>query len=517
MRKPSLFLVSLLFATALFPSCKKENEPSKKTIAVESITLKKTELVLEIGETYTLKATLAPENATDATILWESDDEKIAAVDESGVITALAKGETVITASSASNPGVSASCAVKITKTVIPVQSVELNKTSLKMFAGKTYQLTATVKPEGATSKTLNWVSATPEVATVDGTGLVTALKDGTAKITATVSDAGDISATCDVTSYEVSLTKTSAIIAVKDTLLLSPYVKSSTIARSDISFVPESDADAAIAKVAPVSLLSLSTEGVVGVSAGNAKMVAKYTGKESMDTEPPLSFEVEVENTFLAYISEIFSIANTGTVVTVDEILSGAVAKGEKVKILQFSDALGNFIVTVSGIEMFKKQLDRVDAGDQNVSFLLGTAIEKTSIKRGSIIMSRDTKRMISTDKITGVLYIDGSVRKTPVPKGYEPNLAYGGSDMQITLTDLGVDDKGEPLEMLAVNEAHPGVKAEVKTFSGVKQRINCRIGQVVDVREGGRTLGKFLVTDCEASDITWTEPRIDGQYGGD
>ena len=77
------------------------------------------------------------------------------------------------------------------------VTSIELNKVTLELTAGETYQLTATVSPDNATDKTVTWSSDNTDAATVDASGLVTAVAMGTATITA---KAGDKSATCEVT-----------------------------------------------------------------------------------------------------------------------------------------------------------------------------------------------------------------------------------------------------------------------------------------------------------------------------
>ena len=80
---------------------------------------------------------------------------------------------------------------------IIPVSYVNLNSTSLKLYEGDIAQLTATVGPKDATDKTVVWSSDNPAVASVDQTGLVTALAAGTAKVTAA---AGGKSGTCSVT-----------------------------------------------------------------------------------------------------------------------------------------------------------------------------------------------------------------------------------------------------------------------------------------------------------------------------
>lgn len=81
-----------------------------------------------------------------------------------------------------------------------PVTSITLNTVQLTMEYGTKEQLTATVAPDDADNPGLTWTSDNEEVATVDGSGLVTAVSEGTATITATANDGSDVSASCVVT-----------------------------------------------------------------------------------------------------------------------------------------------------------------------------------------------------------------------------------------------------------------------------------------------------------------------------
>ncbi len=79
----------------------------------------------------------------------------------------------------------------------VPVAGVSLDFTELTLNIGESKKLTATVKPDNATDKTVTWTSADPAVAAVDENGKVTALSAGTTVVTA---KAGGVSAACTVT-----------------------------------------------------------------------------------------------------------------------------------------------------------------------------------------------------------------------------------------------------------------------------------------------------------------------------
>ncbi|MDD7455923.1 MAG: Ig-like domain-containing protein [Bacteroidales bacterium] len=82
---------------------------------------------------------------------------------------------------------------------VVSVSSVSLDKSTISMIEGETANLAATVKPDNATNKAVEWKSSATSVATVDGSGKVTAMKAGEATVTVTTKDGGK-TATCKVT-----------------------------------------------------------------------------------------------------------------------------------------------------------------------------------------------------------------------------------------------------------------------------------------------------------------------------
>ncbi|MDE7281349.1 MAG: Ig-like domain-containing protein, partial [Ruminiclostridium sp.] len=165
-----------------------------KVIAATDIKLSDTALELEVDGTKTLGVTLTPADSTDK-ITWTSSDETVVSVDEKGNITALKVGEATITARA--NETVSATCKVTVIAKTVAVETITLDKTTAKLNKGDTLELTATVKPDDATDKTVTWTSSDEKVASVDENGKVTAVGAGKATITAT---AGTKSAYCEIT-----------------------------------------------------------------------------------------------------------------------------------------------------------------------------------------------------------------------------------------------------------------------------------------------------------------------------
>ena len=166
-------------------------------IPVTGVTLNETELNFSaIDETAQLTATVAPNDATNKNVAWESDDDAVATVDPYGLVTAKGSGTANITVTT-EDGDFEDTCEVTVH---IPVTNVSLNEDEITLDAiNATAQLTATVAPADATNKNVTWESDDEDVATVDNNGLVTATGIGTATITVKTEE-GSFKATCDVT-----------------------------------------------------------------------------------------------------------------------------------------------------------------------------------------------------------------------------------------------------------------------------------------------------------------------------
>jgi len=196
-RKPLLFasLIALIFSLT-FTACKDTEEPYEdENVALTSVSLNKTSLSMETGDTEALTVSFQPANATNKNVTWILSAPSIATVVD-GAVTAVAAGTATITVTTADG-GITAQCTVTVT-TGVPVIGVSLNKTSLTLIKGGTEALTVSFQPTNATNKNVTWNSDAPGIATVvDGT--VIAVAAGTATITVTTAK-GNKTASCTVT-----------------------------------------------------------------------------------------------------------------------------------------------------------------------------------------------------------------------------------------------------------------------------------------------------------------------------
>lgn len=120
------------------------------TTKVEQITLNKTEGVLTVGNTHTIKATVFPEDATDKAVTWKSSDESIATVDAEGNVTAKDTGNATITATSESDGDVSADYALTVNKAAAK-PATRYSGTTSSAGAATTPSYTAPSTPSAST------------------------------------------------------------------------------------------------------------------------------------------------------------------------------------------------------------------------------------------------------------------------------------------------------------------------------------------------------------------------------
>ena len=164
------------------------------------IALNKTSASLKATETLTLVATVLPENATNKSVTWKSSNEAVATVDANGVLTAIALGEAVITATTTDGSDLSATCNVTVVPTL--VVSIEVTPNSVEAEENSEVQLSVDILPENATYKSVEWSSSNTDIASVNANGLVKIHKEGDVVITATTTDGTNLSATCRINVY---------------------------------------------------------------------------------------------------------------------------------------------------------------------------------------------------------------------------------------------------------------------------------------------------------------------------
>ena len=220
-----------------------------------------------------------------------------------------------------------------------------------------------------------------------------------------------------------------------------------------------------------------------LGALNGEAEWVAKIDElMEAVDTYIELPPR-DVDKPFLMPVEDVFTITGRGTVAT-GRIETGVINSGDPVEILGMGEE--KLTSTVTGVEMFRKILDRGEAGD-NVGLLL-RGIEKSQIKRGMVICKPGSVKPHADFKAEiYVLKKEEGGRHTPFHNKYRPQFYFRTTDVtgEIFLTD------GREMVMPGDN-----VTINVKLIVPVAMDKGLRFA----IREGGRTVGAGQVTEIIA-----------------
>ena len=196
---------------------------------------------------------------------------------------------------------------------------------------------------------------------------------------------------------------------------------------------------------------------------------------------------EREIDKPFLMAIEDVFSITGRGTVAT-GRIERGKVKVGETVQIVGIRDTRET---TVTGVEMFRKQLEEGMAGD-NAGLLL-RGIQKEDIERGMVLVKPNSIKPHT--KFEGEVYVlkkEEGGRHTPFFAGYRPQFYIRTTDVTGQITAFTADD-GSNVEMVM-----PGDR--IKMSAELICPVAIEQGMRFAIREGGRTIGAGVVSKIVA-----------------
>jgi elongation factor Tu len=214
---------------------------------------------------------------------------------------------------------------------------------------------------------------------------------------------------------------------------------------------------------------------GLNGEASWEDKIMDLMAAVDSYIPMPPR----EIDKDFLMPVEDVFSITGRGTVAT-GRIETGVINTGDSVEILGFEEKLTS---TITGVEMFRKILDRGEAGD-NVGLLL-RGIEKEAIRRGMVLCKPGS--ITPHTKFKAEIYVlkkEEGGRHTPFHNKYRPQFYLRTTDV------TGEIMLGEGREMVM-----PGDNLTIEVNLIAPVAINQ--GLKFAIREGGRTVGAGQVTE--------------------
>ena len=182
-------------------------DPKTATLALTmydgGVALDKNELILSTsGEPQRLTYSIFGEGINDGDLVWISENEDIATVDDTGLVTPKKAGRTVVSIKTADS-SFKADCAVTVLQAA---QDITIDKASLSLLSGgKNGELTAKLLPETAVKRQIKWTSSDENVSTVSSNGIVTPISVGETIITAAAADNEKLTASCNVTVAEMA------------------------------------------------------------------------------------------------------------------------------------------------------------------------------------------------------------------------------------------------------------------------------------------------------------------------
>ncbi len=187
---------------------------------------------------------------------------------------------------------------------------------------------------------------------------------------------------------------------------------------------------------------------------------------------------ERDIDQAFLMPIEDVFSISGRGTVVT-GRVERGVIKVGEEIEIVGIRDTLKT---TCTGVEMFRKLLDRGEAGDNVGVLLRGT--KRDEVERGQVLAKPGSiTPHTHFEAEVYVLSKDEGGRHTPFFNGYRPQFYFRTTDV------TGACDLPEGVEMVMPGD---NVKMTVKLHAPIAMEEGLRFA----IREGGRTVGAGVVS---------------------
>lgn len=377
---------------------------------VNGITLNKEEITINKGEGFQLEANVLPQTALNRDVTWQSTRTDMVEVSDKGYVKGLksTKGDVFVVAYASANKEIYKKCRVTV---ITPVTKVTLDKPSLTISIGGTEELVATVIPEDATNKLVDWTSSNPSVATVSDNGLVTAIAEGEVKISATSKSDPSKKDECTIKIVDPSNIKVKSItlspdkaqtLEVGSTLVIKASVLPDNAANKKLDWSSSNPGDVSIAdngdgsvtvtgnKVGgDATITATATDGSSVSSSVRVSVVAekiKVTGIEilyngSTNIPTTITYNEEIELTARIYpddatVKDVVWEKSKASASTITPIGNKCIVKGfytdDDIIVYAYSadnrEVFSNCLISVSSVELksisFAKQEVKLTVG---------------------------------------------------------------------------------------------------------------------------------------------------------
>lgn len=324
---------------------------------VTGVTLDKTLLTFtSLNTTQQLHAIILPHTAQNQNVTWKSDNTNVAVVDSNGLVRAVANGTAnIIATTEEGNKTAECMVTVDTTQTTVNVTGVQLNTEKVTLYKiGETSQLAAILLPTNATNQNVTWKSDNPNIVTVNSSGTLTAVAEGTAHITVTTEE-GNKTAVCTVTVNTknppsiipvagVSLDKSSInLYAIPATERVIAAITPSNATNQTVTFTSSNPKVATINSKGEVTSAANGTAILTVITEDGAKTASCTVTVNTVN--PPSTIPV----TGIALDKNTLTLSRVGATNTIKSILYPSNATNQKV--IWKSDNTSAATVDTSGV----------------------------------------------------------------------------------------------------------------------------------------------------------------------
>lgn len=277
----------------------------------KSINIKEETVNLSVGTTSQLIAEVLPDGINKE-VSWSSSNSSVATVDSNGLITAHGIGTATIVAKTINN--LMDTCIVTVGNYSLNLKSILITTDYSVLPIGISKQLTVAFNPSNATNKTITWTSSNPSVATVDSSGNVKAISQGSTVITAKSKDGGYTdTAIIEVVNYSnvveektIAFKNNTYSVGINQTITLNPIITPSTATFKAVEFI---SSDPSIATVDINGVVKGIKEGKVTITAITKRNQIKATVTVTVKNIPSTAVSLNKTNIEL-------TVNNTDTIV---------------------------------------------------------------------------------------------------------------------------------------------------------------------------------------------------------
>jgi len=253
---------------------KETNE--KQYIYIKNVKLNYNNKTLNKSDSINLKVNIEPNNATNKDFYWSSSNPKVATVDQNGKVTALQKGNTIITVTS-KDGGYKDKCNIKVTS---HIKEIKFKEKNIYMNNDSTKKLNLIITPNDADNKDFYWSSSNSKIATVDQNGKVTAISNGTTTITVKTKDnkfKTSIKIIVNKLVTNITLNKTNISLKKNNTFNLTYTIKPNDAGNKDIIWSSSNSKIATVDQNGKVTAISSGNSIITASSKdGNTKATCK-------------------------------------------------------------------------------------------------------------------------------------------------------------------------------------------------------------------------------------------------